>query len=49
MTILSEVLPGEKAQPPHRDAGVYPLPPDFAEVMVNTMQELHLSDAPFAG
>lgn len=37
MTILSEVLPGEQAQWPHRDASVYPLPVGFPEVMINTV------------
>ena len=40
MTVLSEVQPGEAAQKLHRDAGVYPLPADFPEVMVNTIWAL---------
>ena len=37
MTVLSEVGPGEVGQRPHRDASVYPLPPDFAPVMLNAI------------
>lgn len=40
MTILSQIYPGEVAQPSHRDAAVYPLPQDFPEVMVNTIWAL---------
>ena len=40
MTVLSEVQPGEVAQKLHRDAGVYPLPAGFPEVMVNTIWAL---------
>jgi Phytanoyl-CoA dioxygenase (PhyH) len=40
MTVLSQVQPGEVAQKLHRDAGVYPLPADFPEVMVNTIWAL---------
>lgn len=40
MTVLSQVQPGEAAQKLHRDAGVYPLPADFPEVMVNTIWAL---------
>ena len=32
--------PGEKAQVLHRDEGIYPLPPDFGNVVVNTMWAL---------
>ena len=31
---------GEKAQPVHRDEGIYPLPPSFPNVVVNTMWAL---------
>lgn len=40
MTILSQVCPDERAQRPHRDAAVYPLPRDFPDVMVNTIWAL---------
>lgn len=40
MTILADVQPGQKAQRPHRDASVYPLPPSFPEVMTNTIWAL---------
>jgi ectoine hydroxylase-related dioxygenase (phytanoyl-CoA dioxygenase family) len=40
MTVLTEVQPGEVAQVPHRDGGVYPLPAEFPEVMVNTIWAL---------
>jgi ectoine hydroxylase-related dioxygenase (phytanoyl-CoA dioxygenase family) len=32
--------PGEAAQPLHRDQTIYPLPPDFADVVLNTMWAL---------
>lgn len=32
--------PGEKAQPVHRDEGIYPLPGTFPDVVVNTMWAL---------
>jgi ectoine hydroxylase-related dioxygenase (phytanoyl-CoA dioxygenase family) len=35
-----EIGPGERAQILHRDDSVYPLPPDFREVVVNTMWAL---------
>jgi ectoine hydroxylase-related dioxygenase (phytanoyl-CoA dioxygenase family) len=35
-----EIGPGEKAQVLHRDEGVYPLPPDFPDVVLNTMWAL---------
>jgi ectoine hydroxylase-related dioxygenase (phytanoyl-CoA dioxygenase family) len=35
-----QIGPGEKAQVLHRDDGVYPLPPDYANVVVNTMWAL---------
>jgi len=35
-----QIGPGEKAQVLHRDQGIYPLPPDFGEVVVNTMWAL---------
>ncbi|CAA9255749.1 MAG: FIG01028252: hypothetical protein [uncultured Acidimicrobiales bacterium] len=35
-----QIGPGEKAQVLHRDQGIYPLPSDFPEVVVNTMWAL---------
>jgi ectoine hydroxylase-related dioxygenase (phytanoyl-CoA dioxygenase family) len=35
-----QIGPGEKAQVLHRDENVYPLPPDFPNVVVNTMWAL---------
>ncbi|GAC1316548.1 MAG: phytanoyl-CoA dioxygenase family protein [Acidimicrobiales bacterium] len=35
-----EIGPGEKTQPVHRDEGIYPLPDDFPDVVVNTMWAL---------
>jgi ectoine hydroxylase-related dioxygenase (phytanoyl-CoA dioxygenase family) len=35
-----EIGPGEKAQVLHRDEGIYPLPRDFPNVVVNTMWAL---------
>jgi ectoine hydroxylase-related dioxygenase (phytanoyl-CoA dioxygenase family) len=35
-----QIGPGEKAQVLHRDDGIYPLPRDFASVVVNTMWAL---------
>jgi ectoine hydroxylase-related dioxygenase (phytanoyl-CoA dioxygenase family) len=35
-----EIGPGEKAQVLHRDEGVYPLPADFHDVVLNTMWAL---------
>lgn len=35
-----QIGPGEKAQVLHRDEGIYPLPPDFPDVVVNTMWAL---------
>ena len=35
-----QIGPGEKAQPVHRDEGIYPLPPTFPNVVVNTMWAL---------
>src|SRR3954447_17265297 len=32
-----QIGPGEKAQGLHRDEGVYPLPPDYPNVVLNTM------------
>jgi len=32
--------PGERAQPIHRDESIYPLPPDYPNVVVNTMWAL---------
>jgi hypothetical protein len=37
MTVLSSIEPAERPQRLHRDAAVYPLPPGFPEVMVNTI------------
>lgn len=35
-----QIGPGEKAQPLHRDEGIYPLPRSFPDVVVNTMWAL---------
>ncbi|MGH9136489.1 MAG: phytanoyl-CoA dioxygenase family protein, partial [Acidimicrobiales bacterium] len=35
-----EIGPGEKAQVLHRDESIYPLPPDFPDVVLNTMWAL---------
>src|SRR5262245_53517836 len=35
-----EIGPAERAQVLHRDDGVYPLPPDYPNVVVNTMWAL---------
>ena len=35
-----QIGPGEKAQVLHRDDGIYPLPPDYPNVVVNTMWAL---------
>src|SRR3954471_4104663 len=35
-----QIEPGEKAQVLHRDEGIYPLPRDFGNVVVNTMWAL---------